>query len=965
MVFGAAGRLWVAGLPVGYSVGAGSRRVVPLPAYPYERVRHWVDPDQPAATTGIPQPAADLAAAPRPVADWFAVPVWRQAPPLRAAIPAGRFVVFAADQRGEELAAALREAGLNVVTVRPSAEFRADGDCWQIRAAEREDYDALLAGLASDGEAPDRFVHAWALAGEPAEQDVVAAWAAQERGFFSLLRLGQAIAAAPTTAPRLDVLVAGTLDVRGDDLRRPEHATTAGITRVLPLEVQGLKAARIDLDPTGTPVSQLLAELAIEPAAETVALRGGRRWLTEFAPITLDESEDSMVLRDRGRYLITGGLGGIGLTLAADLARRCRPRLVLLSRTGLPPRAEWDTLPDGGRASAAVAAIADMERDGAQVHVMAADVSDVAAMEQVSAQVTELLGGLDGIIHAAGVPGGGMVEVKDETVARAVLEPKLAGTIVLMRLFGALTQDFIALCSSVTAIVGGVGQVDYCAANAFLDAYARADHGLRATVVSLNWGGWSEVGMLAAAMAGERPLDVDHPLLRTAVEAGERRRADGHIAGTHWVVDEHRITEVPVLPGTAHLDLALAMASLAGGADDAVVELSDVVFIEPFAVPEAADFSVTLERGYFQVTSGRKIFSHGTARLAPAGSSQTVDLAAIRARCRPVPDASWGTEPTSAIRYGARWDCLRRAWTGAGEELALIEAPPPVEAELDRWVLHPALLDVATGFGVSNRDGGYLPLGYGRVIVRGPLPARFYSHMRHETAAGEVLSVSVTIFDEWGRELVAITDFTLRRVDLGSVSQLNRHDQAQTAVARPARRDTLTLGGRPAEGLISPADGATAFRMILAAQSGPQVAITPVGLAQIAVRTARAGADLAEGGAGESTAGSGGGGSSDTGDASLEDRLIAIWADVLGVEPIGLSDDFFELGGNSLIAVGLIGTIRAAVGVRLPMRVLFEAPTVVALAAHIRRMLAEKATSADGAEETETDQIPTLSRPPR
>ncbi len=806
--------------------------------------------------------ATEFAATPRPIADWFAVPAWRQAPPLGNAVPDGRVAVFAADPRGEELASALRDRGVSVVTVRPGSELRADPDGWQIRPGEREDYDTLLAALASDGGVPDRFVHAWALAGDPAGYDVAAAWAAQERGFFSLLRLGQAIAAAGTAPHRLDVLVAGTQDVRGDDLLSPEHATTAGITRVLPLEIGGLKAGRIDLDPAGTPVGLLLTELAGEPAAETVALRGGRRWLADFAEISLPEARCSAGLRDRGRYLITGGLGGIGLTLATELAHGLSARLVLLSRTGLPPRAEWDSLPSdvSARTSGAIAAIRAMEHAGAQVHLMTADVSDSAAMDRVRAEVAELLGGLDGVIHAAGVPGAGLVEVKEEAAARAVLEPKLAGALVLLRSLGAMTGDFIALCSSVTSLVGGVGQVDYCAANAFLDALARSKHDQRPRVISLNWSGWGDVGMLAEAISAraERPeqrRELDHPLLHSLVDDGELRRGDGKIsAGTHWVLDEHRIGGVPVLPGTAYLELARAVAGL-DIAGEAAVELRDVVFIKPFTVPEAADFSVTLVGAAFTVTSGGQIFCHGIAGIAAADSGQTVDIAAIRARCQQAPEASWRTGRTSAVTFGARWDCLRQVWTGDNEELALIVAPAQVAAELDRWVLHPALLDVATAFGVTRRDGAYLPLSYGRVVVRDPLPDRFYSHLRYEVAGGGVLSATVTICDEQGRELVAISDFTLRQVKFGPAGTVNLSERAtpaasvspRSAVAvQPTRLGGQAQAGIPAEFLISPADGAAAFRMILAADPGPQVAVAPIGLPQIAALIARTVADVSE-----------------------------------------------------------------------------------------------------------------------
>ncbi|HXS65935.1 MAG TPA: polyketide synthase dehydratase domain-containing protein, partial [Streptosporangiaceae bacterium] len=448
-----------------------------------------------------------------------------------------------------------------------------------------------------------------------------------------------------------------------------------------------------------------------------------------------------------------------------------------------------------------------------------------------------------------------------------------------------------------------------------------------------------------------RQLEIDHPLLRTAaiVEPAGPVRAEGTIsASTHWVLGEHVIGGQPVLPGTAHLELARAVASLTGPVDGGAIELRDVVFTEPFAVPDVADYSVTLERGKFQVTSGRKSFSQGIVGIIEAGRRPVVDVGAIRARCRPAVDSAWETGRTSAVTFGPRWDCLARVWIGDDEELGLIEAPPPVAAELGQWGLHPALLDVATAFGVSKRDGAYLPLSYGRVVVRGPLPARFYSHLRYEAAGGGVLSAAVTICDEQGNELVAITDFTLRQVDA----------QAQSVVGGRAAA-TAAGPARSADGLISPADGALAFRLVLAADLGPQVAVTPARLSQIAARIAGEGADLA-GDSGGAPAPRPGGEAGPGG--SLEDNLIRIWTEVLGVAPSSASDDFFDLGGNSLVAVGLIGTVREAFGVRLPMRILFEAPTVAGLAAQIRRMQAEQGIDDRVGGAAQEEQIPTIPR---
>src|SRR6185295_6600096 len=200
-------------------------------------------------------------------------------------------------------------------------------------------------------------------------------------------------------------------------------------------------------------------------------------------------------LRHKGVYLITGGLGGLGLALAQHLATSVQARLVLLGRTPLPPREHWPHLlathdPASGLGRR-LQIISDLEARGVELLLLTADVSDPTQVQAAVRQTLTHFGALHGVFHTAGVPGVGVIQLKSAAAAAEVLAPKVLGTLALAQALRDIPLDLLVLFSSVAAATsGGPGQADYCAANAFLDAFARRhahDHG---RTIAVGWGEW-------------------------------------------------------------------------------------------------------------------------------------------------------------------------------------------------------------------------------------------------------------------------------------------------------------------------------------------------------------------------------------------------------------------------------------------------------------------------------------------
>jgi len=977
----AAGQLWVAGCPLEADALGGRGRRLPLPGYPWEREHYWINPDPDVSDGGTAAAPRNRSGQPAAWAGRFTIPVWRQLPPVGRHRPAARVLVLTGD--GDTVADGLAGRGSEVIRVRRGDRYATDGaGNYRVRPASREDYESMLGDLSAHGGIPAHIVHCWTLPDPPAAA-AEAVWAAQDDGFFSVLSLVQALAdvlpedGQTSQAVRLDVVTAGTQEAVGGDSSRPEHATLAGAVKVLPLEFPWLSAQHIDADPrlagqpaapgTGSLADALIEEICAPgtPSAETaerlVALRNGRRWERQFEDVTVPQPGEpvgeetvgeEILLRERGVYLITGGLGGIGITLAAELAERYRARLILVTREGLPPRAGWDAAQTAGAVSArarrGIEAVRAMERSGAEVQVTATDVTDPGAVRTLREEILARYGRIDGIIHAAGVAGGGMAEIKDRGAAESVLRPKLTGTLALRDAFADLTRDFVVLCSSVQAIAGSFGQVDYCAANAFLDAYAGSAHGWTARVVSVNWGAWLKIGMAAetAAPAAFRALQRGQHM--TAIKHGlltERYPAQGEASAwcsgtispdTHWALADHRMasTGVAILPGTACLEAARCAFEecCPPPGPEHLVELRDVVFTQPLAVPDraSAELRVILasaaDGADFEVRSvtdeAESLHARGSAAWVRAPGEQRADLDAIRARCaqREVTQKDLSVSESGLIRFGPHWSSLIRVHQGPREELALLAAPEAMPADPHPWTIHPALLDEAMGSAGTVLTGGFLPFGYGRLLIRRALPACLWSHRQYrDSGSADMATADVTLYDESGREVLHVEDFSVRKVDAA-------------ALAGPDG------SGTPGEGrteAIPPSAGADAFRRLLASRLAPQVVISAKPIVDMIVASHHLDYTAVEQelpGPGKAEAGTGGQETPGGPRTQREQAVGQILGDLLGAT-VAVDEDFFDVGGNSLVAVQLLALLRKQFGVRLPMRRFFANPTVAGIAA--------------------------------
>jgi acyl transferase domain-containing protein/SAM-dependent methyltransferase/acyl carrier protein len=426
---------------------------------------------------------------------------------------------------GSAVAAAVRAGGGHVQhAVRPGAD-----DLDRLMAAGRE--------RAGDGEL--KVLHLAALDLPALEAGSTSDLLAAEVEASSAFVLVLAAAVKSGGRVRLSVVTRGAQAAsERDGSVAPTQAPVWGLGRVAALEHPGFFGSLIDLDPAGSrdEPRTLLDEISLSDGEDQVAFRAGLRHVARLRRAD-PPGAGSLALEKEGIDLVTGGLGGLGLSLARWLVEQGARDLVLTSRRGLPPSEQWSSLAPGSDAFRQAAAVRELQERGARVEVAAVDVGDEGAMRALLAGLAGR-GRLRTVFHlAADMSSHPLVET-DPAAFTAMFRPKMAGALNLDRLTEGLELQAFVLFSSTTALLGVAGLGHYAAANQFLDALSRHRRARGRPALAVNWGTWETMRVASALEqrqfreAGLLPMDS-----ATAFDAMGRLAATGASAAVVAHVD--------------------------------------------------------------------------------------------------------------------------------------------------------------------------------------------------------------------------------------------------------------------------------------------------------------------------------------------------------------------------------------------------------------------------------------------
>lgn len=477
---------WVHGVPVSWDSYFKHEDVSleSIPGYPFDENSFWIEDRE-----------IDIYAKPKyddheklDYSEWFHIPNWERSSLSKKSAKGGVKSVVAFlinDSSGNLVTNVLRKRNLQSLTiVHPGETFKELGNgSYEVNPESREDFEKLFASLLKRGKFPEVLIHGWSIAHTLFNEETTNS--SQKLGFSSLIALSKALASIDTAFHTfLKVLTLRTQQVLGTETINPTHATLAAAIKSVSQEIPHVKSLNYDLEKQPHEHSEEVLETIVSDILKdteelAIAYRSGFRWKQSYHMVTpRTEKERQVPLTKEGTYIVVGGLGRIGYTIAEHISEAYRANIVIIGRSKLPKRTLWDKADrnrHSERVTYKVGQLQNLERNGSNVMYSAIEIDQEQQWTTLFEEVKEKFGSITGIFHAAG-------ETRHEIISRSVEEidnasvdaqfqPKMNALTALHLALKKQPVEFCIVTSSIASILGGLGFTAYTAANGFIDSF--------------------------------------------------------------------------------------------------------------------------------------------------------------------------------------------------------------------------------------------------------------------------------------------------------------------------------------------------------------------------------------------------------------------------------------------------------------------------------------------------------------
>jgi acyl transferase domain-containing protein/acyl carrier protein len=485
------GRLWLRGVEIDWSgfYTHERRHRLPLPTYPFERQRYWIDAKSSSPSVNIKPTTLNNK---QNIADWFYISSWKRSLLTHSSeqikSTQGKWLFFVDDLGvGNQLTNKLKSQGGSVITIQKGEKFSKFNDsAYKINPYIKENYDKLIQELISLDQRPEHIAYLWSLSPEVDNRQQ-----GNYLEFKSLLFLIQSLSKLKISERlQLRVVSNNIQEVNGNEKLDPEKAVILGLCKVIPQEYPNISCQCIDIaltncrdtkngqeDCNSNIVGKLLDELTSVSLETVVAYRDRHRWVQTFEPVCLESIADEKVpLIKRGVYLFPRGLESIEVVLAEYLTKTFQAKLIFIEDSKFPEEDEFsqwlETHSQDDEVSCKIQRLLALEELCAKVSLLRADTTNYEQMYQNLA--SENVGQINGVIYSTGIKRehifasiSEIAEVEFENL----LELQRSKILVLEQVLQNLNIDFCIIFSSLSSILGGFGLGLYSAANQFVDTF--------------------------------------------------------------------------------------------------------------------------------------------------------------------------------------------------------------------------------------------------------------------------------------------------------------------------------------------------------------------------------------------------------------------------------------------------------------------------------------------------------------